>query len=310
MSNDIIRSESYVQRNHWLSFFLSLFCNGLGQLFNGEFAKAIVIFFAGFIILLSIPFMVMTNDVDNSFFLFVFTVLSAAILKIYAGLNAIFYAKNNKKIILNKSNTILFYSLFTLFSKIILIIGLYVLFSFVSFRIVKDNQMYPALKKGDLVLSLRVNSSKLLKSDIIITKEEKMLRIIADKSNSTFRFQNQNIFLDGKKLTKGVLTAKEIEKLGLENDERIYTERNGKRFYLISESKNRDNSLKKKREIAGILSQSRVLLVPDNREELNYEIASLDKLTWRIEGILYSKNLSRIAASLYFPYKDINKKED
>ena len=158
------------RRKPFNAFLLSLFTPGLGQLYNGQYKKAIILF----VVYLLNPFLFGLIRATTYFYGFIILIIIQVSIQIFIIVDAIINAKRQKDYALKKYNTWYFYLLSIL---IVLIVGwLYDVKIIVGTRTFKipttSNQ--PTMQIGDrIVADLRAyNDKKPNYGDIVAFKKD------------------------------------------------------------------------------------------------------------------------------------------
>lgn len=291
MNDKIIKSSVNKKRNPLVSFLLSFFFTGSGEIYNGEFSKGVILFSIKNISILLFPLLVFIKAADSYLYLFLFLVFTALSLHILSPFLAAYLSVKNKKYPLKKYNNIFFYITYIILNSAITAFSFYTIYTSAGISVIGNNDNLPSMIKGDIILTLKYNPHKINKGEMVLTGKENFARIIA-LENENFRIIKDNILIDNFALDREILSETDLKKYSIEFGEKVVFEINNRKKYpvisdrnLLSEASIKETTVKNKN----------ILTAKDNRSVKNqFEEITADKIRSRVEGIIYSSSRKRI----------------
>lgn len=213
------------------SFFFSFLFSGLGEIENGKLSHGIALSLIKFILLLIIPVKNITEKESTSsininllFIMFIF-------ISLYSPIYSFFLAKRDPKIQIKNYHNNFFYVGFILYSITALFLSLHIISSFYSIKKIENNHISPLYKKGDIVLINKNIKSKNLIGSLIITKKNKITRILA-KGKKTIKYKNNFFYINNIQLKHENIQQESIIK-NIDYYENLIIEVNNNKKYPI-----------------------------------------------------------------------------
>ncbi len=300
MAKRLIRSVVTAERNPAVAILLSLLSTGLGQIYNGELSKGIVFFALRVLTLLFIPLSFVVDFRSSSLAVFIALVLIHIFLWIAAAGEACISSMRKKKYILTVYNSVVLYCVFGCASTLILLFLFVPVSLFFRIETVPSNSMNPTLFRGESVVVNTYVVRSVKPGEVVFYRQggvAKFGRVIATAGDAVV--DKGGVFeINDVDLSLGVFTDDELDRMGLENSDDIFTENNGERRYPIRYLPSRGRSRKNRVRIA--IEKGAVLVAPDNRRREDvYEIIPVTAVRGRVEGIVMSSRIRRI---MLLPY--------
>ncbi|MCP4136421.1 MAG: signal peptidase I [bacterium] len=277
MKEKIIKSVKLRKRKPFIAFILSFFFTGLGQTYNGEITKGIILLALRILSLLFIPLYVLIKPINSYLFIFAPGWIFSLFFGAWSPFEALITAFKNREVPEKKYNFPLVYSLFGFLSIILLVCPVILIFSF--FHIQKTGvPAAPYLGHSDFVLVLNYIPNGCNRGDLVIYKdtpeETRIARIMAIEGDSV-KFEENIFYINEIQLPLGVLNNA---------DQDILTETNNKFTYSI-----KFNKKNKHTPVKMVLKKKEIFIVSDNRMQENiHRVISPSAITGRIEGIVLS----------------------
>jgi len=300
MLNKIIKSEITHNRNSFTAFILSFFFTGLGQIYNGDLLKGFVLFILRILPLLLIPLLIFFEDINLYINIIVFIMVFHIFIWLGAPIEGLLYARKIKKISLNRYNSVIFYSIYGVFNFFILVFSIQLVLLFYSIEKVGTDCMNPTLWEDEYILINRSENVEYTMGDVvtyIVRGEHRVGRIMA-RSNELVSFSGCVCIINETPLLISIFSDTELNLMGVENSEYLFSEINETRKYPIIGISSRSKRVKKDRPI--FVKENNFFIAFDNRmKETFYEIININSITGRVEGIIYSNKLKRIFRKSY-----------
>jgi len=291
-------------RNPILSFVMSLFISGLGQLYNGEWKKAILFVFLIFPIYLILGL----AGVLSSFMGFVIHVILILAYKLYVAYDAYRSSKKLNPYTLKQVNKIWIYLLFGVLSYGVIWYGVQLnrnLIGYENFSIPTPS-MEPSIQVGDRVLALSIKPENIQRGDVVSFIREDgqsyISRVLALENESISVSGDRVIWEDDEEvLTK---TNRVVEDMyEYQNYEVELPDK--KRFSICKIEKYQDRTFPemKTSNIENFtVPEGHVYMVSDNRnngmDSRTYGAIPLENVESVIRYIWWSNNLKRIGLTL------------
>ncbi|MFH0977600.1 MAG: signal peptidase I [Spirochaetota bacterium] len=299
MKSEIIKSESSLKRYRTLAFALSFVFTGLGQIYNGDLSRGIVFFIVRILSLLFIPvYLIIQKDFSV---LFVLTAAGLHILVwLISPIEAMQSAKGQNAYNLKKYNSVSFYLLYTFVNSVLVILSVFLMTSFFSIEKIETDNMNPALLKNDYILVNKYAAGHIDIGNIILFSSKNGIiegRIIGRDGDTVSKKQNYFYINDGA-LSYNIFSKSELTAMGLTNSEDLFFEVNGKRRYPVKLKPGKDKNAPFIKPVT--LGSNELFIAFDNRsKDDSFEVIKTDSVIGRAEGIIYSKNISRIFNRLF-----------
>jgi signal peptidase I len=287
MENNIIRSIRPRRRNPFLSLLLSFGVPGLGQLYNGEGLKGVVIALCTVVPLLLAPLTVIAGSAPGIFPAVVLFTISI-IVRVYACIDAPVIALWIKMLTPGRSNTPGAYILFTLSYLCISLLTFAVLSFMFTVERVSDARMEPTIADGDIVLVNRYRPSGPGKSDVVLMKKEGSVAIarVIGKEGDTVVYDAGSFLVNGSRLSTGIMTDEERNRLKITNRECLFIESDGFVKYPVCIQS--EIAAYAKGKLPGMLVAKNMLLIAfDNRkDELPWQVIPAEDISGVVAGII------------------------
>lgn len=281
MSRQIILSGRERVLKPYVSFMMSFFITGMGEIYSGSTQRGITLVLLRAASALAIPFYSMTNVKSSHITEIFFSLLFFASITIFSPFNALRQSIKKKKIVVTKFNSARFIVFFTISSVFITLISITVFLSF--FSIIRVNQNYPPIiEKGDIAVIKKIGSRVYKKGEVAVIKNENFsfLRIIGQPGESISynkgRFSNE-----GSELFQSIFTEEELKKFSLTDFDVISETQDEFKYPVIQ---NRE-----KFSMDIVLKKDEYFAAPDDRNDIaGFAAVKSDKIFGRLEGLLFS----------------------
>ncbi len=182
-------------RNPILSFIMSFFISGLGQLYNGEWKKALLFVF----LIFPIYFIFGFAGFLSTFTGFVIHLIVLFGYKLYVAIDAYRSSKSLRPYALKKVNNLFLYLIFGIFSYGIIWYGVKlnrVLIGYDNFEI-PTVSMSPTIQKGDRIMATAPRDAEIKRGDIVAFKREdgqSYLSRVLGLENETITIKDDQVF--------------------------------------------------------------------------------------------------------------------
>lgn len=301
MSDRIIITTQDKRRNPLAAFALSMAATGLGEFYNGESARGLVLFLLRLLSIIIPAYLFFQNDISSIKFI---AAMPAAnlILWIYSCIESTVLAARKKRIVLEKYNTAFFYITFIIITQVLIFVFILGLFMSISIKKIPDNKMAPVLLKNEFALVNLYSINNLNPGDVVFynTSNGPRTRRLIAKSGQKVKLNGSIFYVDNSPLETGILNNKEIKSLGIMDTAKIFYEiRGAVRYPVIA---NPDDVSGKQLKTAVFETGENMLFVAgDNRIEAdNYELISAKAVIGKVEGLAYSANWRRILRATFY----------
>jgi signal peptidase I len=282
LSRKIIVSQNFRKANPFLAFILSFFFTGLGQIYNGSIYRGIVFFLIKIIIILTPPFLVLTNPDSYYLHIVFYSLISLVILQAANSIDAYMKCLLKRRIPLQKYNKPGIYTAYAS-ADIVITFFCFLWFSafFSFFSVPEKNE--PLFEKKDILLVSRIPDKKYSHGETVIIKSKSGLsitRIIALPGEKA-GYKNSRFLIDGSELPLSIFSEKELHSMSLTNYD-IVSELNGLYKYSVIQSRTKSG-------FRVLLKDNEYLTSKDDRNVNEFSnVVTSDKIAGRVEGIFVS----------------------
>jgi hypothetical protein len=265
----------------FLSFFMSLFFTGMGEIYSGSPQRGFTFALMRGFSLLAVPFYSMTN-IKSSYLTEVFiSLMFFCIITFLSPLCALFISIKKRKIVISRLSSLKFIVLSAIFNSVITIVSAAIFFSF--FSIMRVNRNYPPIiEQGDIALIKKTENPAYRSGEMIVLKDENssLVRIIGIPGES-ITCEKGRFSIDKSELPLSIFTEDELKKFSL-TDYDVISETQGEFKYPVIQNKSNY-----KLNIS--LKDDRYFAVPDDRNDLaGYAVVKTGHIYGRLEGLLFS----------------------
>ncbi len=300
MKTEIIKSESRLKRYKSLSFTLSFFITGLGQVYNGDLSRAVIFIALRIFSLLIIPLFALTKSSSYSVLFLILPAAFSLLVWLISPLEAIYSSNGKDAFNLKKYNSIIFYIFYAFIASALIIASALFVLSFFSMGKVAGDDMNPGLKKSEIILINKYAAKDISVGDVILFSSEKIItagRVVAKEGN-TVGMKNNVFYINDTALIYGIILKTDLEKMAIDNSEDLFYEINRERKYPVRLEK-KNGKIPPGQPV--FLESGKYFIAFDNRSinTMHYIIGSAD-VAGRIEGIIFSRQLKRIFNKMYF----------
>lgn len=302
MKDGIIRSESDLERYPSIAFSLSFLFTGLGQIYNGEFAKGLVLFLIRLLTVMVIPAAIKLKSVDPFIYLFAAAAAVNIIVWLFSALEARSDALYKYSVNLRPFNSIWFYAAYGVFSTALLAAALYILSFFVSVEKISKGSMNPSFIMDEYVLINKYQPEEADIGDVVYYRAGdgfRIRRVIAG-GGETFAYDGKNYYVNDSALRLGVLESGKAARLGFDNSEDLFFEVNGGRRYPVKVNYEQRESSAQSGKI--FIEPGKILVSGDNRTLSEpYEVIRVSSVIGIAEGIVFTSEIRRLLLKPHLP---------
>jgi signal peptidase I len=221
----------------------------------------------------------------------------------------VFAARGLDVINLKKYNSLIFYIVYGVINISILLSSFFLFSLFISIEKVSNDDMNPSFFSDEYILVNKYSINNLDIGDVVIYSNIESVntgRIIA-KAGEEYRYEGGKFYINDAALPLGILSAEEMDYLGLDSFEELFYETNGKRRYPVKVflENNIEGDGKKKnadsRNMNSVQIKKDMLLISyDNRTSDNPDgVIAGDAIKGRVEGVFLTFNFSRLFLKPY-----------
>lgn len=302
MKEKIITSVQKKHRRPLVAGLLTFLVTGLGQVYNGEAGKGMVLFLLRIVPLMLIP-VYGTHDMTLTQIRFTALMAGVSTLVWFAAVfEAVWSAGGKGAMSLKEYNSTMMYILYALFGSIGLSAALLLPASFLGVHRVSDGFMMPTLVKGEYTLLYR-GAMDIKRGDVVVYLSGDLLRVsrVIGVSGDTVGVSDGSFSVNKFPLAVGVYTAAELALMGIPNREDTFFEINGSaRYAIIADAQG----------IAPRRTGEKIITVPagfifvagDNRKmDDNRELIEGKAVIGKITGIIAGGGRERILIRVTFP---------
>jgi hypothetical protein len=274
----MMSGEKKMTRERIRSLLLSIFCPGLGELYNGDVAKAVVIVLIRVFAVL-FPAAYLYSRADESLPLLSGMLAVIGLTWVYSPVAAFLSAAEKKAG--RRWQRIPFYIAFFSIHWGFLVFSFFVFVSFFPIIRLSGNEGYPLYPAKCFVLCSVRALPVYQDGDIILATNNGVpsaYRIICTEEGAYIDYRDGLVSILGEDVPQTVRTADELAALGFPNDESIFAERRNNETYCIA----RQTGVVSKTQRLG-LSRNEIFLCPDNRVSGIPIVIKKDSIAARIE---------------------------
>ena len=294
LNRKIIVSTTGRKNNKWIAVFLSLFFTGLGQVYAGYAVQGIVFLLLKILSALLLPFYSLWEDstllaagILTEMVIFILLSMAAAlhafILCVKVNVRSSWY------------NSLPSYILYGFLSSLLTLLSLIVFFSFFGIEKITDDAA-PLMRKGDIIAVKKISRERFSRGELILMKKDgavKIARIIALPGENV-SCEKGRFIVDDYELPLTIFTENELHNLSV-SDYDVISEQNGTWRYPVIKG-SRDLNMK------AVPDEKRYFVSPDDRRDsASMSRVSLEDITARVEGILYSPFSGVLPGEPYLP---------
>jgi hypothetical protein len=264
-----------------LSFVMSLFFTGMGEIYSGSPQRGIAFALIRGVSLLAVPFYSMTN-IKSSYLTEVFiSLMFFCFITFLSPLCAVFISLKKKKITISGMSSLKFIVLSGIFNSLLTLVSITLFFSF--FSIMPVNYNYPPIiEEGDIAVIKKSEDRRHTRGEMVVLKNEtlSMGRVIGIPGEEVV-YDKGRFSLDESELFLSIFTENELMRFSL-SDFDVISETNGEFKYPVIQ--NRD---KFKLKIS--LKDDTYFTAPDDRNDLaGFAAVKPGHIYGRLEGLLFS----------------------
>lgn len=295
MADKIIKTLKTKARKPGVSFVLSLIFTGLGQVYNGDLARGFAFCLLRTIPFLALPAWIITRRPVTTLTAFLCFMAVVLAITIASPLDALIRARRNREIPLKAYNSYLSYALFGLVQSLLTVFGVLIIVSFFSIERVSDEKAGPLLKPDEFVFINRYMPGGPRRGELVMIDGGAVGRVVA-LGGDTVIYSDNVFFVNGTLLSLGYLADEDIARFTSERED-ILSERNDGRKYPVRFKQSPSIA---PQEIPRPIRKGTVLVAADTRLEQGFaRVVPLDVIQGRVEGVLFSSNISKIGMDAY-----------
>jgi hypothetical protein len=290
MADTIIQTRKTKARKPGVSFALSLFFPGLGQMYNGDLAGGAAFGLLRVIALMAPPAWAVTRRPFSSIDVFIAFMLIILALTIASPLEALIRARRNAELPVRAYNSTGPYVAFTIAGTIINVIAVMILASFFSIRTSDGDRAGPLLDAGDVLLIQQYAPEGYRRGELALLEDGSPARIIAREGDSV-KYEKNIFYINGRSLPLGYLADGIIARFAADRED-VVSESGDAGPYPVRFRQSPSITLQ---SIGGMVQKGAVLAAADTRLEKDFaRVVPAASLRGRVEGILFSLNVRKI----------------
>jgi hypothetical protein len=273
--------DKKILRERMRSLLLSIVCPGLGEFYNGDIARAVIIVLIRVFAIL-FPVIYLFSRVDAALPFLVCIVAVALLTHVYSPFAAFISA--GKKIGRTLWQRILYSVVFFLFHWGLIALSAFVFITFFPILRLSGNEGYPLFPGKHFVLCSVRSLPAYHEGDTVLVSQDGVYaatRIICKEEGAYIDYHDGLISILGEDLPQTVRTADELAALGFPNDEQLFAERLHGNTYCIA----RQTGVVSK-TVRFAISRNEIFLCPDNRVAGSPRIMKTDSIVARIEWLI------------------------
>ena len=289
-SGPIMQTRKTETRSPLIAFALSLFCPGLGQMYNGDLPRGVSFFILRTIPLLLGPVAVLKWNPASCVRLLMGCAFAWMIIPLLAALESLVTARRAAVLPVRRYNAAGFYAAFG--AVCILLTALCVLPPASFFRVARVDAAGrgPLLEKGDWILQRAYGVPGYARADLVVLNNGFTGRIMALEGD-VVRHADNIFFVNGRALPLGYLADPVIRSFSPDTYDIVSESNEGRKYPVRFKAALR-------LALPGLKSpvpQGHVLIASDTRVSEDFAATvPLDSISGRVEGILYSPNPRKI----------------
>ena len=265
-----------------MSFIMSLFFTGTGEIYSGSAQKGFILALLRIASALAIPFYSITCIKDSYLTEVLFSVLFFSLITIYSPFSAFLASYKKKKVVVSKLSSVRFIVIFIICNFILTSISAAVFFTFFSIKASCENYP-PLIENGDFIVVKRIGNQFYTKGEMVILNDKNIniVRIIA-RPDESVSYRKDRFLIQGSELFQSIFTDNELKQFSL-TDLDVISETGGSFRYPVIQ--NRD-----KYDMNITLKSDEYFSAPDDRNNTSgFMAVKKENVFGRIEGILFSK---------------------
>ena len=304
MKSGIIISEAGMGRHPWLAFTLSFFLTGLGQVYNGDLAKGIAFFMLRVFTFIFPVAVIIFKNYDSYLSFFAAAAGLNVLIWLLSSVEAVFTARGLDVINLKKYNSLIFYIVYGVINISILLSSYFLCSLFISIEKVSNDDMNPSFFSDEYILVNKYSINNLDIGDVVIYSNIESVntgRIIA-KAGEEYRYEGGKFYINDAALPLGILSAEEMDYLGLDSFEELFYETNGKRRYPVKvffenniepDGKMKNAATRNMNSVQ--INKDMLLISSDNRTSYKPDsVIAGESVKGRVEGVFFTFNFGRL----------------
>ncbi|OHD63708.1 MAG: hypothetical protein A2176_05645 [Spirochaetes bacterium RBG_13_51_14] len=290
MADKIIQTFKTRARRPGVSFTLSLFFTGLGQMYNGNLVLGAAFCLMRAVVMLAVPASLLGRRPSSGIcgvlsLMFVVLLVTAA-----APAESLVRARRMRELPFRIYNSALWYSLFALANAALTAVAILIMASFFSIVRVEDNRSGPLLEQGDYLLVERSVQRELQRGELAVLDDGTIARVIAI-AGDTVRYNDNIFYVKGRNLPLGYLADDVIGRFTADRGDVIAEESDGRK-YPVRFKQSPDITLP---GLETPVRHGHALVARDSRIVKDFaSVIRAGSILGRVEGILFSPNVCKI----------------
>lgn len=295
MAQTIIQTQKREPKKPVLSFLLSLFFTGLGQMYNGDLPLGAAFFLMRLAALMALPAAVVMRRPAPGIVAFLCIMAAALAITIASAAEALVRAKRNRELPVRVYTVTPAYAAYGLVQSAIHGVLILVMISFFSIAPVDVKDAEPLLEKDDLVLIQRYAAGGYQRGELVYLDDGTVKRVTA-LAGDAVRYEGNILYVNGRSLSLGYLPDAVIARFtGNRGD--IVSELNDGRKYPV---RFRQSPAVTLRGVAPVIPPDRVLVSADSRLVKDFaRVVPASSIRGRVEGILFSSYMRKIGTNAF-----------
>ncbi|MBN2158988.1 MAG: hypothetical protein JW807_06300 [Spirochaetes bacterium] len=290
MADKIIQTLKTASRRPGVSFVLSLFFTGLGQMYNGDLAKGAVFALFRIVVFLALPASVAARGASSSIDIFLAMAAASLAVAAAAPVDALARARRGRELPVRAYNAAPYYVIFAVAQKLSALFAAAVLAGFYSILGVHDNAAGPLLERGDIVLVRKYLPDGPVRGELVEIGGGNAARVIA-RAGETVWYAKNIFYVNGRFLPMGYL-ADDIINRFTKDREHVLSETGGTRVYPIRFKQSPDII---PGAIPSPVPKGSIIVASDTRLDKDFvRVVPAASVRGRVEGILFSRNIRKI----------------
>ncbi len=298
MADTIIQTRKTQARKPGVSFVLSLFFPGLGQMYNGDLAGGIAFALLRTVALLAPPLWAAASRPLSCVGVFIVFIFVVIVLTFASPVEALVRARRNRELPVRRYSAALPYIVFAIADTVITCIAVMVVAAFFSVQVPDVFRAGPLLSAGDVVLVRHYVPEGPRRGDLSVLDDGSVARIIA-REGDRVAYVNNVFYVNGRNLPLGYLADHVIARFTADREE-VVSEAGDAVSYPVRFKQSQAITL---RGIGGVMRKGTLLVASDTRLDSDFaRIIPASSLRGRVEGVLFSTFLRKIGIS---PFGDL-----
>lgn len=281
MSKKIIISGRERTANPYISFLMSLFITGAGEIYSGFTQRGVILFLIRAASALAVPFYSVTNAKSTYINEISFSILFFLLLTIISPVNAFIISLKRKRLVITGFNSGRFIIFFAVINMAVTLASVLIFFASFSIRII-NSEFPPVIENGDILVIKKIGNSFYNKGEMIILNGGDLsVGRISGEPGESISYGKGRLSVQGSELHQSIFTDNELKLFSL-TDLNVISESDGYHSYPVIQ--NRENF---KMDIQ--LKKDEYFSVPDDRNDVaGFMIIKNRNISGRVEGIIFS----------------------